>query len=730
MEKTYERINWENYPSVVTPINEKNLNKMDSALDEVDNRVIGLDTAKLDKSIANTMIKDLDVDETTGIFTITYLNGTEKKVDTGLEKIATNFSYNRDTQKLVLTLTDGTEQEVDLSSLISQYEFTDSDYITFEVGNDGKVKATIKSGSITEDMLQPNFLADVKVEVEKAKTYSNSASNSSNEAKQYRDEAEQFRNEASSFVPEGYDELVQTVEENTVKIDTLLEKAGLEFNNTAKGSNIHLTDSADSNVVALELYCKTEQNETPSPNNPQEIKSVKGKNLLDCRGLTEQVINGVTFTPVYDSNGNLLYINANGTASADAMFRLNTFTFESKDYILSGCPSGGNYSTYMIYANQSYDEGNGVNMSFAETVTYSVWIRVASGVTLNNLKFYPMIRLASIKDDTYVPYGLLRIKTQGKNFVDMSNPLAVTNMSYNDTTKTYVQTSADTFTSFNLYIRQLKEYNITTGYEWILDKVITTAQTISCTFTKLSGYNAISIKHNGQAKDVGISLDISNLKDGVTYYFKMNIVNATQGSIEFGEIIISETESDYIPYQSTEITLSEPIELNGFNGVYDVVTSEGVTRRFGKVVYDGSDDENWIKHSGRPNTYYIYQSDKLKGGGISSCSHYRYAIPDKFVNIDYCYYNGDDIMFKNKDCNTLEEWKAELQSNPVTVVYELATPTTEAMQNDFNALKTFYPETYISNDADCDMSVTYLADAKNYIDNKLALLEMALFNNL
>lgn len=198
MEKTYERINWKNYPSVVTPINEKNLNKMDSALDEVDNRVIGLDTAKLDKSIANTMIKDLDVDETTGIFTITYLNGTVKKVDTGLEKIATNFAYKRDTQKLVLTLTDGTEQEVDLSSLISQYEFTDSDFIAFTVDADGKVSATIKSGSITEDMLQPNFLADVKVEVEKAKKSSDSASAYAEQSKQYRDEAEQIKKEIES----------------------------------------------------------------------------------------------------------------------------------------------------------------------------------------------------------------------------------------------------------------------------------------------------------------------------------------------------------------------------------------------------------------------------------------------------------------------------------------------------------------------------------------------------
>lgn len=42
MQKTYERINWENEPSTKTPINEDNLNKIDYALDVVDTRVVGL----------------------------------------------------------------------------------------------------------------------------------------------------------------------------------------------------------------------------------------------------------------------------------------------------------------------------------------------------------------------------------------------------------------------------------------------------------------------------------------------------------------------------------------------------------------------------------------------------------------------------------------------------------------------------------------------------------------
>lgn len=37
MRKMYNRINWKNYPHTDTPINEANLNKMDAAIEDIDN---------------------------------------------------------------------------------------------------------------------------------------------------------------------------------------------------------------------------------------------------------------------------------------------------------------------------------------------------------------------------------------------------------------------------------------------------------------------------------------------------------------------------------------------------------------------------------------------------------------------------------------------------------------------------------------------------------------------
>ena len=50
LNKVYTRINWENYPSENTDIDEINLNKMDSAIDALDNRIISQDALKVDKS--------------------------------------------------------------------------------------------------------------------------------------------------------------------------------------------------------------------------------------------------------------------------------------------------------------------------------------------------------------------------------------------------------------------------------------------------------------------------------------------------------------------------------------------------------------------------------------------------------------------------------------------------------------------------------------------------------
>lgn len=183
MNKTYGRINWENYPSDETPLNESNLNKIDVATDEIDNRVITLDTTKATKEEVSTLVQDVAFEEKTGIITIVKKNGSKITIDTQMEKIAVNFSYNAGTQQIILTLIDGTKQYIDLSALITQYEFLDSDTVAFSIDSAGKVSAIVKEASIQEKHLQPNYLADIKVEVAKAQASQSAAAKSESNAK-------------------------------------------------------------------------------------------------------------------------------------------------------------------------------------------------------------------------------------------------------------------------------------------------------------------------------------------------------------------------------------------------------------------------------------------------------------------------------------------------------------------------------------------------------------------
>ena len=181
--KIFNRINWLNRPNTNTPLNATNLNAGDSAIDKLDDRIITLDTVKADMQVVNGMVADISVNDADGVITVTYKNGSTKTYDTNLEKIATNFTYDYLTQRLVLTLSDGSKQYVDMSALITQYEFEDSATIAFSINDKtGAISAFIKNGSITDAMLETGYLAKITEQSAKATNMANSATTSSNSA--------------------------------------------------------------------------------------------------------------------------------------------------------------------------------------------------------------------------------------------------------------------------------------------------------------------------------------------------------------------------------------------------------------------------------------------------------------------------------------------------------------------------------------------------------------------
>lgn len=232
--KVYTRINWLNKSeSLTTPLGKTNLNKMDKAIDTIDNEVVSisataesLDTTKADKDQLNNMITDISFNDKNGVISITKYNGTVLNIDTAMEKIAVNFEYNAQTQQLILTLENGEKQYIDMSALITQYEFKGTDTIAFSIDSDGKVNASIKSGSITKAMLSSEVMSAITLSesnaVASAQAASQSATNAdmdaklsqsysvgksgirdgedTDNAKYYSEQAEKFAKEAEDIV--------------------------------------------------------------------------------------------------------------------------------------------------------------------------------------------------------------------------------------------------------------------------------------------------------------------------------------------------------------------------------------------------------------------------------------------------------------------------------------------------------------------------------------------------
>lgn len=283
MIKAHSPINWENEPSFNTPINETNLNKMDSTIGILDDRIIEQETSKLDKATAYTMVKDISFNENNGVFTVTRLNGSTFTIDTKLEKISINFDYNAETQQIEIILIDGTKQYIDISSLISPIDFVDSDTIGWEVTSDWKVKSKVLDGSITEDMLQPNYLAEIKVETEKSAQSMANAKISENNAKQ-----SELNAKAS-------------------------EEQALEYSNNAQplaqsvsGNNPTATNSADASLIYLNNKGYTQQEKLAFDGKvTTTTNGIKNTNPIPCNNgdsITVTVSTGLGAIRVYNAN--------------------------------------------------------------------------------------------------------------------------------------------------------------------------------------------------------------------------------------------------------------------------------------------------------------------------------------------------------------------------------------------------------------------------------------------
>ena len=167
---------------------------------------------------------------------------------------------------------------------------------------------------------------------------------------------------------------------------------------TAEGKNIYIDDASAEPLIDIMLEGESQQ------------ATRSGKNLLDNTATTK-ISNGITFT--VNSDGTVLVDGTNDT-SANSSLVINRYDLSPGTYILNGCPSGGASNTYRLAIQEtgsysilgSIDIGNGSGEFTIDTTTnVQIAIFIQKGLMINNLLFKPMLRKATIADDTYEQYG-------------------------------------------------------------------------------------------------------------------------------------------------------------------------------------------------------------------------------------------------------------------------------------------------------------------------------------
>ena len=334
MNKVYTRINWEDYPSENTDLDAYNLNQMDSAIDALDNRIISQDALKVDKSAINGNIADWTMDETTGVITITKYNGEKIIFDLNIEKIPVGFSMSDD-GIITMTTEDGTQFKADIGSMIPVLTFEDSTTIAVSVTGTGKNKTysfSIKTGSVTDAMLQPNYLADIRVESANASAYAQSANAKSVLAESYAiggtgtregedtDNAKYYMEQAkqqTGGIPTKVSELENDAGYITKDVDNLTNYYD-KITTDQKLANIDLTDylkkTGDASNTTVTF---TEPTEMAQPTTGEKLSGIIGKvslaiknikTLITLIGNTDisSIGNGTVTGAISDVNGKLV----------------------------------------------------------------------------------------------------------------------------------------------------------------------------------------------------------------------------------------------------------------------------------------------------------------------------------------------------------------------------------------------------------------------------------------
>lgn len=306
------------------------------------------------------------------------------------------------------------------------------------------------------------------------------------------------------------------------------------------------------------------------------------------------------------------------------------------------------------------------------------------------------------------------IVSVGKNLFDINGNI---NSTVNGATEGNRNTAQNDILSSVTNIKSSR----TTGvfFDNLKGKVVSIQAKVISLGTAAKGY--LTLIEDGKISSRQTATQINSILKIENYLIKSDSVmigfsgdSTTSGNltspVQFTDIMVNlgETSQDYVPFKGQDTTPVN-IELRSLpNGVRDTYENGIVTRRVGKVVFDGSDDEKFIKIGTR---FYINIPDisfAINGTNLICNRLIAKASLDK--NTIYIFQKNIYIQI---NVVSAEEFKTWLQSNPIEVWYELEIPTTEYYS--FPIIPSYFPYTNAWHDSEVEASdLTWNILARQY----------------
>lgn len=516
--------------------------------------------------------------------------------------------------------------------------------------------------------------------------------------------AQSLENNANS-VPSS--KVLYDIKTNSDSASRITETASGEIASFDDGANEYPMDSVVANIEPVQDLHGYDH---PWPGGA-------GKNKLK-NTLTSGNSNGITYT-VFDDGT----IKVNGTATSSVYINITQIsgqTFLAGDYILNGCPAGGNANTYCLYDNGSLvDSGSGVSFTLSNPTSKRIIIRIVSGTTISDLVFKPMIRLASETDATYEPYSNIcpisgwdevKVTRTGVNLLDVTEWMArngYTNYTIDD--EGWI--TIPSLNEAHIYSNPYRFSQLITGSASILiDANRTTATNMRVRLYRDNTFinESTSYLDNRQFNAVAVNYGSAGK---ATFKLMVNI---------------GATHMDWLPASIQNVTI--PLGQTVYGGTLDVVS--GVLTIDRAFVDMGTLNWTYVFGTKRHSLlrtddlkYIIERTPSLSALADIVCNKYSRITASQANTFSSNYYGIAvsmlGVVYVRDD--NYESTESDFMStmSGVQLVYKLATPQT--IQLTKQEVTSLLAKNNVWADSG-EVSVVYTADMKMYIDSRIQSL--------